>query len=116
MKIYNTTTGKTESLIIIDRKSGMEWTNDLVGNAGDLHYNSDREMAEMSQEGFGWWKNTIEGLEKIDDLTEQARELLDYDDFEELKRKLSDEGNANDYEQHIGTLTAILEEVIAENE
>lgn len=115
MEIYNTTTGKTENLIIIDRKSGIEWTNDLIGNAGALHYNSDLEMAEMSQEDFDWWSNTIEGLENIEGLTEQAKELLSYDDFEELERKLSDEGNADDYDQHIGTLTAILEDVIAEN-
>lgn len=115
MKIYNTTTEKEVSLTIIDRNTGCEWTNDLIGNAGDLHYNSDREMAEMSQEDYEWWSNTIEGLEKIEDLTEEAKELLSSEDFEELEEKLRNEGNANDYEQHIATLTAILNEVIEEN-
>ena len=116
MKIYNTTTGKESSLTIIDRNTGCEWTNDLVGNAGDLHYNSDREMAEMNQDEYEWWKNTIDGLENIEDLTEKAKELLSREDFEELKERLYSEGNGNDYEQHISVLTAILEEVIAENE
>lgn len=115
MKIYNTTTEKEVSLTIIDRKTGCEWTNDLIGNAGALNYNSDREMAEMSQEDFEWWSNTIEGLEKIEDLTEEAKELISSEDFEELEEKLRNEGNASDYEQHIATLTAILNEVIEEN-
>lgn len=115
MKIFNTTTGKEVSLTIIDRKTGCEWTNDLIGNAGALNYNSDREMAEMSQEDFEWWSNTIEGLEKIEDLTEEAKELLSSEDFEELENMLANEGNASDYEQHIAILTAILNEVIEEN-
>jgi hypothetical protein len=115
MKIYNTTTAKEVSMTIIDRKTGCEWTNDLIGNAGALNYNSDREMAEMSQEDYEWWSNTIEGLEKIEDLTEEAKELLSSEDFEELQETLMNEGNASDYEQHIATLTAILNEVIEEN-
>lgn len=115
MKIYNTTTGEEVSLTIIDRKTGCEWTNDLIGNAGALNYNSAHEMAEMSQEDFEWWSNTIEGLEKIEDLIADAKELLSTEDFEELENKLADEGNANDYEQHVGRLTTILDEVIKEN-
>jgi hypothetical protein len=115
MKIYNTTTGKVESLTIIDRKSGIEWTDDLIGNEGALNYNTDREMAEMSQEDYEWWSNTIEGLDKIEDLTEEAKELLSSEDFEELQETLMNEGNANDYEVHIARLTQILEDVISEN-
>ena len=115
MKIYNTTTGKEVSLTIIDRKSNIEWTSDLIGNAGKLKYNSEREMNEMSQEDIEWWSNTIEGLDKIEDLTEVAKELLNSEDFEELEEKLRNEGNASDYEQHIAILTAILNEVIEEN-
>ena len=115
MKIYNTTTGKEVNLTIIDRKSNIEWTSDLIGNAGALNYNSDREMNEMSQEDYEWWSNTIEGLDKIEDLTEEAKELLSSKDFEELENKLANEGNASDYEQHIATLTAILNKVINNN-
>jgi hypothetical protein len=115
MKIYNTTTGKEVNLTIIDRKSGIEWTSDLIGNAGDLNYNSEREMAEMSEDQIEWWSNTIEGLEKIEDLTEEAKELLSSEDFEELEEQLRNEGNGNDYEQHIAALTAILNKVIENN-
>ena len=115
MKIYNTTTGNVVYLAIIDSKSGCEWTADLIGNSEGLNYNRDREMYEMSQEDYEWWSCVIEGLENIDNLTEQARELLDYEDFQELEETLRQEGNANDYEQHIVILTAILNEVINEH-
>jgi hypothetical protein len=115
MKIYNTTTQKEVDLTIKDRETGVEWTSDLLGNASALHWSSDREMAEMSQNDYEWWLNTIKGLEKIEDLTEEARELLSYNDFEELQVRLSNEGNGDDYEEHITNLTAILEQVITEN-
>lgn len=115
MKVFNTTTGKEVSLTIIDRKTGCEWTSDLIGNSNALHYDDEKEMAVMSQEDIEWWSNTIEGLNKIEDLTEEAKELLSYDDFEELENRLADEGDASDYERHISVLTAILEEVIEEN-
>jgi hypothetical protein len=99
----------------LTRKTGCEWTADLIGNAGDLHYNSDRAMAEMCQEDLEWWENTIDGLKKIETLTEEAKELLSPEDFEELDEKLRNKGNANDCEQHIAILTLILNEVIAAN-
>jgi hypothetical protein len=115
MKIYNTTTGKVVELSINDRKSNIEWTSDLIGNAGALKWNSERDMAVMSQEDIEWWSNTIEGLDKIEDLKEEAKELLSAEEFELLEEKLNNEGNGSDYEQHIATLTAILNKVIAEN-
>ena len=115
MEIYNTTRGNVVDLSIYDRKSGCEWTADLIGNSEGLNYNRDREMAEMSQEDIEWWENTIEGLELIETLTEEARELLEQEEFAALEETLRQEGNPNDYEQHIGILTAILREVIEKN-
>jgi hypothetical protein len=115
MEIYNTTTGKIIELSINDRKSNVEWTRDLIGNASELKYNDIEERYEMDQDNIEWWTNTIEGLENIDNLTEQAKELLSSEDFEELMQELYNEGNGSDYEQHITTLTGILNEVIKEN-
>jgi hypothetical protein len=115
MTIYNTTTEKEITLTIIDSKSGNEWTNDLIGNSGDLHYNREENRYEMTSEEIEWWSSTIKGLNKIEDLTEEAKELLNSEDFEELENRLNDEGNASDYEQHIAVLTAILNEIIKEN-
>lgn len=114
MKIYNTTTGKEVSLTIIDRKTNTEWTSDLIGNAGALNYNSDREMAEMSQEDIEWWLNIIDGLENIEDLKEQAKELLSFEALEILEEKINNEGDACDLERHIDVITDILERTIKE--
>ncbi len=114
MKIYNKTTGKTVELSIYDRSTGIEWTSDLIGNHGDLHYNDDLEMNEFDQDAIDWWRKTIAGLNEIEDLKEQAEELSEDDDFETLLRKLEDEGNGDDLEQHIATLIPILKEYVAE--
>ena len=115
MNFYNTTTSEEVNLTIIDRKTGTEWTADLLGNANALTYNSEEERYEISQEDYEWWKNTIEGLEEIDDLTELAKELLSDEDFAELEERLNNEGDANDYDVHIARLTSILKEIIEEN-
>lgn len=115
MKIYNTTTGEVTNLVIIDRNTGIEWTTDLIGNAGDLKYNMEREMAEMSQEDIDWWLHTIRELDTIEDLKDEARQLLSYDEFQELEEALNNEADANDYEVHIRKLTALLQEVIEKN-
>jgi hypothetical protein len=115
MKVFNTTTGTEIDLTIIDRPTGTEWTSDLVGNADELVYNDEKERYEMAQDDIDWWANTIAGLNKIEDLTEEAKELIDEDDFEALQEQLSQEGNPSDYEQHIAVLTQILNDVIEAN-
>lgn len=112
MEIYNRTTGKTDYLSIIDRKTGLDWTNDLIGNYGDLHYNDINERYEGDQNYIDWWQNIIDGLNEIEDLKEQAKEILNYDNYEVLERTLEDEGNGNDLEYHVSRLTQILIEVI----
>lgn len=108
MKIYNTTTGEVTDLMIIDRKTGCEYTNDLLGNTGSLHYNPEREMVEMDQAGIEWWQEIIAGLKHIDDLTDEAKDLLDPDDFKDLQDELYRNGDAMDYARHVDVLTDIL--------
>jgi hypothetical protein len=115
MEFYNTTTGIMVNLTIINDKTGLEWTDDLIGNQGDLHYNRDEDRYEFTSEDIDWWQNTIDGLEHIDKLLAQAKELLDADDYEALEYKISDERDASDYEMYISVGTAILEEAIKEN-
>jgi len=115
MEIYNTTTKKEVSLTIIDSKTNCDWSYDLIGNAGDLNYNRAECRYEMDSENIEWWATIIKGLVKIEDLTEEAKELLSSEDFEELEETLMNEGNVCDYEQHVATLTNILENIIKEN-
>lgn len=113
MKILNTTKNIVIDLIIRDRKTGVEWTNDLIGNSGErLTYNHDLECHEMNQDQIDWWKMIFEGLESIEDLKEQAKELLGEDDYEELIYRLSD--NADDLESYIIEYIHSLKEAIAQ--
>lgn len=112
MEFYITNTGEKKDLHISDRKSGLDWTSDLIGNSGDLNYNREEERYEMTSEDYDWWSNTIEGLNKIDDLTEEAKDLLSVEDFQDLQEKLYQNADGNDHEKHIASLTAILNEVL----
>lgn len=114
MEIYNTTTGEITGLSIFDRNNGIEWTKDLI-NANDIPYNHELGMHEMTDDELIWWSDIIRGLNNIDDLLDEARELLTYEEYLELEEKLRDEGDANDYESHVHILTTILNDVIIKN-
>jgi hypothetical protein len=67
MKVTIIETKKAETLNIIDPKSGMDWTNDLLGNHGGLpEYNDETDSYHMTQESFNWWNNLIEKYEAAD--------------------------------------------------
>jgi uncharacterized alpha-E superfamily protein len=111
MKVYNTTTGEMDSLTITDRKSGCEWTNDLVGNMDALVWSTEHDAALMSTEDIEWWSNIIDGLNEIEDMCEDCREKLSSEEWEDLDNRLTDASNANDLESHVSSLKAILKEV-----
>lgn len=115
MEFFNTTTKQVESITIIDRKSDLEWTRDLIGNSGGLKFNKTLEMYELDQDEYEWWVSIIQGLDEIEDLTAQAKELLSEEDFEALQQTLYEEGDANDYPIHIEKLTKILNKAIFYN-
>lgn len=116
MQILNSTTGQVTELSITDRKSGCEWTADLVCNSGSVEWNDERDMHEMDAENIDWWQNIIDGLNKIEDLKDECRDFMDYKDFEALEIELSDNGDASDWEMHIYVLVPILEAAIKANE
>lgn len=40
--------------------NGIEWTQDLLGNANVLNYNEDLEQYTMSDDDFDWWSEYID--------------------------------------------------------
>lgn len=116
MQVLNSTTGQVVELSITDRKSGCEWTADLVDNSGYVKWDDERDMREMNAEDIAWWENIIDGLNKIEDLKDECREFMDYNEFVALENELSDNGNACDWEMHIDVLVEILEAAIKDNE
>jgi hypothetical protein len=109
MEILNTTTNKIEVLSLIDRKTGLDWAIDLIGT--DLSYIDYTPV--MNQESITWWRNTINGLNNIEDLKEEAKELLGEEKYSILENILNDEAEAGDYDLSIKILTQTLKDAIA---
>ncbi|MCB2308884.1 hypothetical protein LGL08_20635 [Clostridium estertheticum] len=58
MEIRINETKELKNLTIIGA-NGIDWTNDLLGNADATTYNEETEEHEMSQETFDWWNEYI---------------------------------------------------------
>ena len=116
MQVLNSTTGQVEELSITDRKSGCEWTAELINSAPELGWNDELDMHEMDAENIDWWQNIIDGLNNIEDLKDECRDFMDSEDFEALEIELSENGNACDWEMHVDVLVSILEAAIEANE
>lgn len=70
MKIIVKETGKTEVLSIIDPKTGCDYTEDFIGNAGGLDQftlNEKRDAYLTDQENYNWWKRVIEDNQALED-------------------------------------------------
>jgi hypothetical protein len=68
-------TKELKTLGIFD-EDGIEWTADLLGNHGELHYNSETEEHELTQESFEWWSEYIKTyLEDVQKIQEFANEF-----------------------------------------
>lgn len=59
--------GKEQELTAIG-ENGVEWTEDLLGNYGALHYDEDHEIYTMSSNEFEWWQMVAEKLNNIYEL------------------------------------------------
>ena len=78
------TNEKTE-LSIIDRKSGVNWVNDLLGNHDALpDYNDDDGTYHMPQEDFDWWDNLIKEYQASDDRYYKILDQLKDPDYENM--------------------------------
>lgn len=65
--------------LIANGINGIEWTNDLLGNYGALHYDREHESYTLSEDEFDWWEEVIEMLNEVVELEES----LSSDDREE---------------------------------
>ena len=63
--------GEVRELVAIDKNTGIEWTNDLIGNWGDLNWDEGLDAYTMTEEQFRWWEKYIDMLDEIDELVEK---------------------------------------------
>jgi len=89
MKITTIETKEEKDLSLIDPKTGLSWTNDLMGNYGALpRYDDESDRYLMSQKDFDWWADLIARYQEADDrffaLTQSLRDTLGFEAAEEL--------------------------------
>ena len=85
MEITIIETGEREKLSIIDRKSGCDWTNDLLGNHNALpDYNDDDGTYHMSQDSYDWWDDLIDKYQLADDRYNAILQNLESADHDNL--------------------------------
>lgn len=87
MKIVIKETGEKDTFQLIDPKTGTNWAQDLIGNAGALDdgqfvYDEDKDAYLVSKGDYEWWSETIrlhrELEDRIDELSnEHGRDAVD---------------------------------------
>lgn len=87
------------------RKSGLDYTEDLIGFGIMPAYNDNVDAHEMKEEEYNWWKNLIAMQERCDEMEE---EIDDQDAIEDMKEQC---GNT-DLEDSIRQYKYLLEEYI----
>lgn len=99
--------GQVKELNIIDAKSGMEWTADLLGNHNALGYDDEKEMPTMSEDNFNWWSDLLPRYENADqEVFDYVSELDESDSFYEILNSLT----ACDLEDMPALMLAAIEE------
>lgn len=91
MDITITETGEKTELSIIDPRSGVDWTNDLLGNHNELpDYNDDDGSYHMSQEAYDWWFDLIENYQAADDRCYEMLNNVDGKDYDDMLTEIHD--------------------------
>ncbi len=60
--------GKIEEITVIDPKTGLDWSGDLIGNNFDGTEWTEDGVVIMDQEDFDWWSNYCNEYETADNL------------------------------------------------
>jgi N-methylhydantoinase B/oxoprolinase/acetone carboxylase alpha subunit len=84
MQVRINETSKIEELVIIERKSGVNWVSDMIGNVGAFNdgqfgYDSDAEIRTCDQETYDWWSAYISATEEADDRLAEVSEIYGSD-------------------------------------
>lgn len=106
-------TGKVEELVIVG-ENGIEWTSDLVGNAGafgdgQFVWSEDDDAYVADQDTFDWWQRYITDSYATDDEVAALAKDLGID--EEGVRFRIGQAQDGDYERHRDIAIMVMEEI-----
>lgn len=91
MKVQIIETGKVEKLVIIDRKTGVNWAADLLGNTDAYSseqwgWNAEDEIRTCTQSEYDWWIGYIAAYEQAQEKYHDLRERFDADAVDDCYR------------------------------
>jgi len=117
MKIKIRETGEIKHLEVIDRKTGVDWTSDLLGNAGcyvngDIQFDDDTGIGTISLADYEWWNDYIHAYEDDEEeiacLFDALGEKYEYPRIDEIKAEFFYAVDSADYNDHHNLKQAAL--------
>lgn len=99
--------GEVKDLIIIDAKTGCEWTQDFIGGCDDFTWDTEAEILTCSEEAFDWWEEHAAAWQKMDEL---KAELAQEHGWDVVMEVVNDCGY-NEFNDMPAIVTAALKEV-----
>lgn len=107
-------TGKIENLSIIDRNTGVDWVNDLIGNAGALsdgqfEWSEEDDAYLVSQAEYDWWSLYISDTYTTEEEVEALADELGIDAgiiWDRIQEYIG-----SDYEQHRRQATQAMNDI-----
>lgn len=86
MNVTIVETKERKSLNITDPKTGMDWTNDLMGNYDGLpEYDEETDSYLMTTDDYKWWADLIARYQEADDRYYEIAKELDPAEREEFE-------------------------------
>lgn len=114
MKFIINETGKHEELSIIDTKTGMDWSNDLIGNSGAvgqyIEYDDAEDAYRITQEDFDWWSEYIAMYERYQEELDSLKAQYGSDAVDDIISR-SELWLGNDYNEHERELQAQIDAI-----
>ena len=113
-------TGKLEELTIIDPQTGMDWSNDLIGNSGAvgqyIQYDDAEDAYRINQEDFDWWAEYISMYKRYQDELASLKEQYGADAINDVlvRPELSLSNDYNAHEQELQTIVEIIHNELGE--
>lgn len=118
MNIKIKETGKQETLELIDRKTGVYWEGDLIGNYDGLgdgdhqfKYDEDSDTYICSQDTFDWWQKVLADQQELEDRLEELKE----EHGNETVSKVLESVGSYDLEDQAAAINAVLDEAFPRN-
>jgi hypothetical protein len=109
MKVIISETGEIEELQIIDFKSGVDLSVDLLGNVG-IHKDAVIDAVTMDRENFNWWLKYIHGYEATEkDISDLAKEI--HEDAGIIRCRVFDYMGQQDMENERDRAVQIIQEI-----